>query len=64
MTSVQFPDPHILIDYALYLYFTVFFYLGPPLTGVPGQIAPPPLWAALTAPAVTTIYDSIQYIVS
>ena len=64
MTSVQFPDPHILIDYDLYLYFTVFFYLDRPLTGAPGQIAPPPLWAALTAPAVTTIYDSIQYIVS
>jgi hypothetical protein len=29
----------------------------PPLTRVPGQIAP--LWAALTAPAVTTIYDSL-----
>jgi hypothetical protein len=59
MTYVQFPDPSILIDHGLYLYFTVFFYLCPPLTGAPGKIAPPPLWAALTAPAVATIYDSV-----
>jgi hypothetical protein len=59
MTSDQFPGHHILIDYGLYLYFTVISYLGPPLLGPQGKLIPPPLWATCTAPAVTTIYDSI-----
>jgi hypothetical protein len=47
-----------LVDSYIYVvYFTAILYLGLPLTRVPGQIAP--LWAALTAPAVTIIYDSL-----